>query len=197
MKVVQVNFAFDRRISTPDALLDRYWTLTGWSDALLAAGAEVRAVQRSTRDEVRTRGGAQYVFCSNDRRLSEAAAAFAPDVVHVNGAEFPFRTWRLRRRLPRATALVVQAHSDPSTMGRAPLLRAAARMFRGAVDAFLFTADAHGQYWRAAGFAASPQRMYQVMEASTGFRPMPRATARADSGSSASTHASRCSRESA
>jgi glycosyltransferase involved in cell wall biosynthesis len=183
MRVVQVNYVADPAFRSPDELLDRYFTLTGWSDALCAAGdVALRVVQRFRLDDRRSRRGVEYVFCSSDARLRAAAAAFSPDVVHVNGVGFPVRTWRLRRALPGPTALVVQAHADPSAIGRAPLFRAAARALRGAVDAFLFAADEHGRTWRDAGFAGPSQRIYQVMEASSDFRPLARDVARRDSG---------------
>jgi len=44
LSVVQVNYAFDNGLSDPEALLDRYTTLTGWSEAVLAAGDRLIAV---------------------------------------------------------------------------------------------------------------------------------------------------------
>jgi hypothetical protein len=38
--VLQVNFDFDPSFANPDELLDQYSTLTGWSEALLEAGAD-------------------------------------------------------------------------------------------------------------------------------------------------------------
>src|SRR5437879_2116963 len=47
VSVVQVNYGFDKDLADPDALLDRYTTLTSWSDALADAGAaRVSVVQR-------------------------------------------------------------------------------------------------------------------------------------------------------
>ena len=182
MRIVQVNFAFDPGVASPDALLDRYGTLTGWSDALVAAGAQVRVVQRFSSDDVRSRGGVEYAFCSTYRRLAAAAASFQSDIVHVNGLEFPGHTWRLRRRLPPRAAIVVQAHSDPGAFGRAPLLRAVGRILRGSADACLVAADEHADGWRRIGLFAASQPAYQVMEASTRFHRMPRDAARRESG---------------
>ena len=51
LSVVQVNCAFDNGLTDPDARLARYFTLTGWRDALVRAGAgPVAVVQRSRRD---------------------------------------------------------------------------------------------------------------------------------------------------
>ena len=72
----------------PDQLLDRYHTLTGWSEALRRAGAApVTVVQRFHRDARIVRNGIEYVF----RRagIPAAVAACAPDVAHVNGLTFP------------------------------------------------------------------------------------------------------------
>jgi hypothetical protein len=58
VSVVQVNYAFDKGLTDPDELLDRYFTLTGWSEALRGAGAgSVAVVQRFHRDVRVARNG--------------------------------------------------------------------------------------------------------------------------------------------
>jgi len=179
--VVQVNYAFDKGLTDPDALLDRYATLTGWSEAVAAAGASrSAAVQQFHRSARLIRNGVEYVFVATD--LSRSVASLKPDVAHVNGLAFAARTWLLRRFLPPSTALVVQNHSDTGPLGRAPMLHLLGRATRGAVDAFLFAADEHVARWRSAGFIAPGQRTYQVMESSTHMEPIDRARARAASG---------------
>src|SRR5207237_4268139 len=179
--VVQVNYAFDERLTDPDALLSRYTTLTGWSEALVDAGARrASVVQRFHRAARLRRNGVDYVFVGGDvrRAVVEAAA----DVAHVNGLAFAACTWRLRRALPASTAIVVQNHSDTGPMGRAPVQRLVGAVARGAVDAFLFAAGEHVDRWRRAGFVGPRQPAYQVMEASTRFAPVERGHARSASG---------------
>jgi glycosyltransferase involved in cell wall biosynthesis len=181
VSVVQVNYAYDKALADPDALLDRYFTLTGWSGALVEAGAgRVAVVQRFHRRARVIRNGVDYIF--RQQGMAAAAAACHPDVAHVNGLEFALATWRLRRVLPRSAAVVVQNHADGGSVGRAPWLRLAGRATRRAVDAFLFAAAEHGDAWRRAGFVARNQPAYCVMEASTTLRPMEAAAARAESG---------------
>ena len=181
VSVVQVNYAFDKGLADPDQLLDRYFTLTGWSEALAGAGAgPVAVVQRFHRDARIRRNGVDYVFRA--ARMADAVRALHPDIAHVNGLEFPGQTWRLRRALPAASAVVVQNHADGGAIGRAPALRMLGRLTRGSVDAFLFAADEHAARWRAAGFLAPGQPAYQVMEASTRLRPIDRAAALVASG---------------
>src|SRR5438105_10541829 len=67
MRVVQVNLVYDDRVADPDALLDRYWTLTGWSDAVAGAGAASAAVvQRFGRDARVVRRGGECIFCADN-----------------------------------------------------------------------------------------------------------------------------------
>jgi glycosyltransferase involved in cell wall biosynthesis len=179
--VVQVNYAFDKALADPDELLDRYFTLTGWSDALAAAGAgPVAVVQRFHRNARLTRNGIDYVF--RRRGMPDAVTGLNPDIAHVNGLSFPAHTWRLRRVLDRSCAIVVQSHADGGAIGRAPLFRILGRATRRAVDAFLFAAAEHAEAWRRTGFISSRQATYQMMEASSTLQPVARAAAQEASG---------------
>jgi glycosyltransferase involved in cell wall biosynthesis len=170
LSVVQVNFAWDKSLADPDQLLDRYATLTGWSDALAAAGAApVTVVQRFHRDAQIRRGGVEYLFRRGG--LAAAVAGARPDVAHVNGLEFAARTWLLRRALAPSAAIVVQSHGDGGAVGRAPALRLAARATRRAADAFLFAAAEHADPWRQAGVIAPDQPVHCVMPASSTLHP--------------------------
>ena len=181
VSIVQVNYTCDKGLATPDDLLDRYFTLTGWSEALTRAGAgSVAVVQRFYRAARVTRNGVDYVF--QPGWLSQAVADIGADIAHVNGLVFPAQTWMLRRACPASTAIVVQNHSGGGVIGRAPGLRLIGRATRGAIDAFLFAAEEHAASWRRAGFIAPGQPTYQVMEASTSLQPVNRAAARAQSG---------------
>ena len=181
VSVVQVNYAFDKGLTDADALLNRYVTLTGWSEALLRAGAaRVTTVQRFHGDARISRHGVDYVFCR--AHVPAAVAACRPDLAHVNGLTFPWQTWRLRRALDPACAIVVQSHADGGVIGREPELRLAGRAFRRAADAFLFAADEHAAAWRQAGFIAADQPVYRVMPASSTLALIAREPARRDSG---------------
>jgi glycosyltransferase involved in cell wall biosynthesis len=173
VSVVQVNYAFDKGLIDPEQLLDRYHTLTGWSEALRHAGADrVAAVQQFHRDHRVTRNGIEYVFQRTG--IPAVVATLDPDVVHVNGMIFPRQTSRLRQTLHQHTAIVVQNHQDGGPVGRAPLLRLFGRSARRSADAFLFAAEEHATWWRRAGLIAANQPTYCVMEASTNLRPQPR-----------------------
>ncbi len=192
-----MNYSFDARLTDPDALIEQYSTLTGWSHAVLAAGARrVAVVQRFHRDAAVTRVGVEYVF-RHDRcgpggwtwpaRVHRAVLDLDPDVAHVNGLAFPARTWLLRRALRPSAAVVVQDHANgvPPSHGSEPLGRAkrvVRRRAMRAIDGFMFSSAEQAAPWREAGYIAPNQPVYEVMEASTDFTRLPRAAARRATG---------------
>jgi glycosyltransferase involved in cell wall biosynthesis len=198
MHIAVLNYIYDAEYPTVDALLERYLSLTGWADSLLAAGARrVTVLQRFDRDIDMRRDGVEYLLrggagwrmrsWSDPRRLHRAVAALRPDVVHVNGLIFPVQTWLLRRVLPRESALIVQDHGGPPPVPRdaAGQLRpwrwlrfAIRRAGLRAADGFMFTTAAQAQPWRAAGMICPWQSVYEVIEAGRSVQPLPQAQAR-------------------
>ena len=187
MHVTQINYAYDASLTDPDALLHRYVTLTGWSEALRAAGAKrVSVVQRFGADAVIERNGVEYIFRAARRPFYHAAAILGADILHVNGLVFPRETWILRRTMPR-TAIVVQDHAtgDPPRhlVGRRLSIRRAIwKAGLGAADAFFFTAAAQADPWKAANLIQAHQPVFDVLESSTELKPQSRADARAATG---------------
>jgi glycosyltransferase involved in cell wall biosynthesis len=186
MNVLQVSFDFDRGLVDAEELLARYSTLTGWSEALMNAGAErVTVLQAFHRDLMVARNGVEYVFHrggSIGRMLLRGLRGRGrADLAHVNGLVFPLRTAWLRMQLPAETSIVVQDHASgdppPGVLSRI--------VWRGAmrtVDAFMFTAAEQADPWRNAGIIAPRQRVYEVLEASTTLCPFAQAAAREMSG---------------
>ncbi len=188
MRVVHVNYAFDPGIREPGALLQRYATLTGWSDALAGAGVDVCVVQRFHHDDSMVLNGIEYRFCADGasqphtwfsgRRIARIVAELQPDLVHVNGFEFGLATWALTRRLPAAAACVVQHHGggvpsqDPGAARR--LKRAFDRELLGSVDGFFFSTQEQAEPWRQIGVIGPDQTVHAVMEASTAIEPIER-----------------------
>ena len=189
MHVAQLIYTHDRDLTDPDALLERYSTLTGWSAALVGAGVErVTVMVAFTRDAVVQRGQVTYHFvrpalpwpqASTPGRLHRVLAVLAPDLLHVNGLSFPVETWRLRRVF-RDTPIVLQDHADRPP--RHPARRALRRVGLGAANGFLFAADPQADPWRAAGLIGAGQPVFGVMESSTRLEWIERDRARAMTG---------------
>lgn len=180
MIVLQANFDFDRRLIDADELLARYSTLTGWSEALLEAGAaRVIVLQRFHDEAVLTRNGVEYVFFGGARVAPLGGRRI--DIAHVNGLGFPTRTRLMRAWLPSSVPIVVQDHASGAPPANA-ISRALGRASLRSVDAFMFTADEQAGPWRAAGLIRRSQKVYHVLEASTTLGPLARALAREMSG---------------
>jgi glycosyltransferase involved in cell wall biosynthesis len=192
LRIVQLNLAFDASFHDPEALLDRYHTLTGWSGALTAAGAEVRVVQRFSRDATITRDGVVYDFVNDGERerltawtVSAPAVArippLQPDVVHVNGLMFPGMIGATRAAAGDGRVVIAQDHSGVLPTQRIwplqPLVRSRwTRAFRQ-LDACTFTARELASRWHAAGLPETIP-IIEIPEASTTFVPIDRGTAR-------------------
>lgn len=198
MRILLVNPAYESA-GEPEALLDRYDTLTGWGEALLEAGAsEVVTLQRFSRDLDLRRGGVRYLFrddgggqaprpWTRPRRLLQAAAASKVDLVHANGLVFPTFLAQLRRALPRSLPMVVQHHAGgpPRHWGRDPrnaIHRFVWRQGLAGAAAFLFTAAEQAEPWRRAGLLRPDQPVYGIPEASRRVRCVPRPEAQSRCG---------------
>lgn len=181
MRVALVNYHYDRIYSTPEALLTRYATLTGWAHALRRAGAERVIVAQSYRENTDlTLDAVPYVLRSRRSLLHEAVAAERPDVVHVNGLMFARPAAALQRRLGPATTLVFQHHAEavPRSKPGQWRLRTGLKL----ADGFLFTAAAQAAPWRESGLISADQPIAEVLESGTDVPNMSREEARARSG---------------
>jgi len=189
-----VNYAYAPDLDSPDALLDRYFSLVSWAEGLALAarqyGAQVTVVQAFAADAQRERNGVTYRFVNDGlgphprawqtpRRLHDAVLHAQPDAVHVNGLLFPWQTWTLRQRLPHACAVIVQHHAERPWTG---LRGAVQRLALRSCDGFLFTAFALAHPWQAAGVIHPTQPVFEIMEGTSDFHAQPRATARAATG---------------
>jgi glycosyltransferase involved in cell wall biosynthesis len=177
--VAQVNFDYAPTLTDPDDLLDQYTTLTGWSEALLEAGADrVVVVQRFHRRARITRHGIEYRF--GPVRPAIKSDLDAVEITHVHGLGFASRTRLLRAELRAHIPIVVQDHASGPPGSSAA--RGVRRWGFRPVDAFLFTSARLADPWRAANIIRPHHHVYEVLEASTTLRPMARAAAREASG---------------
>ena len=192
LRIVQANAVFDPLAKTPHALLDMYRTLTEWSDAMRAAGAQVSVVQRFHTASTVERDGVTYEFTKDSQPpwLSTTAvpepfiAAIArqsADVVHVNGLIFPQLVAGIRRAAGHHTAIVVQHHGGEFPIRGSGLVGLWQRMkWRGglsAADAISFTAREQAESWRDAEVLGD-QRIFEIVESGTTLRQVNRDRAR-------------------
>jgi glycosyltransferase involved in cell wall biosynthesis len=195
MRLAIVNYVWDRALRTPEDLLGRYTSLTGWAEALVAAGADpVIVCQRFPVKADMVHRGVTYRFRPDagtpkpGLRFSKAdpthtsAVAARPDVVHVNSVLHPSLVRGLRAALPKKTAMVVQEHGGLDLGGLSLPRRIAIRRGLLAADVLLVSSRGQAGLWRSSGALPPGLETVDVMEASTTLAPMARDTARRLSG---------------
>jgi len=190
MRIVTVNYYYDRHMASPDELLDRYATLVDWANGLKNAGGQVTVVQRFSREKSMELDGVSYLFVADaavrfgsilDRadRVNAAAAKAQPDIAHVHGLMFARQAQRLKRSIPN-TPVMLQDHAD------APPVRPWARMgMRAALQscsALSFSARSLAQPWIDAAMIDKQMPVFELMEGSSRFRLQRRDTARTVTG---------------
>jgi len=183
VRIAFINYVWDRDLATAADALARYFSLTDWSDAVKAAGAEsVVVFQRFRAAATINRNGITYQFFS-DRgdpnpsmwtagaaALHAAVAGYAADLVHVNGVFHPRRVRRLRKLLDGRTALLVQDHGGFEPQAASSVRRAWLRRGFAAADALMMSSPGQVEEWRASGIVPAHVRTFDVMESSTWMR---------------------------
>jgi glycosyltransferase involved in cell wall biosynthesis len=199
-RIAILNEVWPDPAASPDEVLDRAPTLTGWADAIVAAGAEVCVLQRFSTDAEITRGVVHYRLRSDrsgshpDPRfggnpaLQEIAASWHADVVHVNGLDYPRSLRRLRRRLAsssvrrttRHPAVVVQDHGGFDPRELRPWRRLWLRSGLRAAAALLVATPPQIALFESSGLVPENVRLFDVMEGSTTLRVSERRQRRGD-----------------
>jgi glycosyltransferase involved in cell wall biosynthesis len=179
-RIVQLNLAYDRTLTSPEALLQRYHTLTGWAHAVAQAGAMVHVVQRFGSSAELSVDGVVFQFVPEGyggtpepwtvfTAVVAAVRAAAPAVVHINGLMFPGMVTAIRSALPPQTAIVLQDHSGSVPRPALwPLRQWSISRWQeafAAADACSFTAADLAAPWRQIGLG-SDQRLLEIPEAS-------------------------------
>jgi len=183
LRIVIVNDVFHPDDINPAALLDRFTTLTGWAEAVRAQGADVTVCQRFGASADLITNGIVYRFVpdafparpgisfSGSEAMRRAVALIDPNVVHINGLDYPRAIRSLRMALPKKTAIVVQDHGgfDPRRVGviRRWWMRAG---LKAAAALLVATPDQIVEF-RESGLVPSAVAIRDVMEGSTRFVP--------------------------
>jgi glycosyltransferase involved in cell wall biosynthesis len=189
MHLALLNHAYDPEYSTPNALLNRYTSLTGWAEAVAARGWKVSVLQRYREDARLVRRGIDYHFVADPlppiprfwqipTALHQKAARLNADVVHFNGLLFPMQLRHLAQLIPN-TPIIVQHHAERPHKGWRSVVQ---KFGLSRASAFFFVSQEQAQMFRKSGLIRPTQPVFEVMEGSTHFRQQPRDLARRTTG---------------
>jgi glycosyltransferase involved in cell wall biosynthesis len=183
VRVAQVNCVLDPQRCDPEALLTAWHTLPAVAEATAGAGAEVVVVQASHAGAKFTRRGVRYHFIPVGAagslapwRLRHAVQEVAPDIVHLQGLDFPLHARLLSTLMP---PVLVQDHASNAAQRGLGRLR---RWGYAHAAAALFTAEAQAEAFRAARQLPAKASIFVVPESSSGFEPGDPAEARLQTG---------------
>ncbi len=179
MRVTHTSFHQDPDHRQPSALLDAWPTLLGVASAVARAGVETSIVQGSAHDAIIRRDGVQAEFVSTQRsdgsmgtrlvraprRLLDAVKRTKPDVVHVNGLQYPFAIRDLIAAVPGIPVIVQDHASYPPRGWRRHVWRLALRRVAGVA----FTVREQAAAFVAAGALGAATPTFTVLEGSSTF----------------------------
>jgi glycosyltransferase involved in cell wall biosynthesis len=195
LRVTQVSFHCDADRRDAEALLHAWPTLPGVAIATARAGVDVTVVQGAARRQTIVRDGVEFRFVDDARampthlpggiplvrrpgRILAQVAASAPDVVHVQGFQYPLAVRQLMRALPGVPVLVQDHASQPPAGWRRRVWRWAYRELAAAT----FTTREQAAPFLAAGVLRGDLPVFEVVEGSSTFTPGDRDVARRATG---------------
>jgi glycosyltransferase involved in cell wall biosynthesis len=175
MRIVFTNYYYDAQQNDEEDLLEQYYTVVGWAEALQRAGAEVIVISRFSKESELTVNNVRYIFKRDNLgpqimawqipvNFLNAVAALKPDVIHLHHLSLSLQTLYLRWKSGKKTAIVVQHHGGKMVHGWKMKLH---NYIHRVADGFFFTTDEQGAWW----FGKSKQRnkIMPVMEGGTFF----------------------------
>lgn len=172
MRVVQANFVRPPHHADPDRLLNEWPTVLDVAAAVREAGVDVTLLQSFARDIVVQRRGVTCRFIAEPalpgawsglapRRMARAARQDRPEVIHVNGLDFPAHT-----RAMTATRIPVLVQDHGSRAARKNLRR---RWGLSGVVGAAFTDAGQARPLIADGALPARVQLFSVPESSTHF----------------------------
>jgi glycosyltransferase involved in cell wall biosynthesis len=181
MNFISITYTQKPDFDQPLAWLHRVRAYIGILEAL-SQSYSVISIDRINYQGDLFRNGVQHHFpdfgegrFSAALKLNRRAGRMMPDIVLVQGMIFPLQVILLRIQLGRKVKILVQNHAERPGRRHHRLLQTIADLF---IDAYLFTAKEMGADWVRKHIIRRPEKIRQVMEASSVFSPGDSRTAR-------------------
>lgn len=181
MRLVFTSYVSSPEYNQPDAWLKRIEAYTGILESM-SPYHTVFGIERINYEGECQQNGVQYNFINLKKkvtrfpwRLHRLIKMLKPDVVFINGFIFPLQIIQLRKALGSGVKIVVIHRSEKPFNGIKKQLQ---RWASVSVNAFLFTSSEFGEQWVRNGNIKDPGKIYEVLHASSIFRPGDKTIAR-------------------
>jgi len=188
MRVAIVQNSYLSDFKTTRELLEKFFTLQGWAEAVAKQGFDIKVVVRFWKDEVVELNGVEYFFIRDglspnlkwfqvSKKLIRAIRATNPDLIHFHGMNFPFQLFSVRRAF-LDVPLVVQNHAE----GPRKIIRHLQKIALMHVNGIIFAAPGQEMEWIRSKTLSINSPFFFINEGSVDFKKRDRETARGKTG---------------
>ena len=185
MRYVSVNYNYSPDYSTPESWFKRTEGYAGILEELSKENMVFNIKQINYEGNC-VHNGIQYRFVSFKKKvtyfplqLNRYVKNLNPDVVIIQGFHKPLQLIQLSLILDKKTKIIVHNHAEKPLTGKKRYFQKVADKF---VDAYLFASKQMGLDWVKKGNISSDEKIHEVMEVSSLFYPIKKATARLRTG---------------
>lgn len=181
MTIIFTSYTGVPQYSDPEEWLRRIEGYTGILEKL-AEQHTVISIERINYEGELLRNGVRYVFIRQKKqkllfphKIHRMMKAFHPDVVFINGFNYPFQLIQLRFHLGSKIRVYILHRAERPFQGwKQYLQKLAAR----SIDGWLFSSAALGTEWIQKGIIPNPEKIYEVIQASSHFTVSDKSKAR-------------------
>ena len=181
MIYVSVSYNYSPTFDTPESWFKRTEGSAGILECLSKEHTVIN-VKQINYEGNHIHNGVQYRFMNFGKkktyfpwRLNVFIKSLKPDVILVQGLHHPLQLIQLRWLLNKKTKIIVQHHAEKPFTGIKKYIQRVADSY---VNGYLFASHAIGMDWVKKGNLASFQKIHEVMEVSTRFRPIKKPAAK-------------------
>jgi glycosyltransferase involved in cell wall biosynthesis len=181
MKFVFASYVYIEEFKDPELWLKRINAYTGIQRAL-SINHEVISIEQIDYEGTHMANGVDYRFIKLSAcerlfplKLHRYIHSLSPDVIIIQGLHFPLQVMQLGILNRKKTKIIAQHHAERPFRGFKKYFQLMADRF---IDAYLFASKPLGLNWVNKGNLASPGKIHEVMEVSSFFHPIDKATAR-------------------
>jgi glycosyltransferase involved in cell wall biosynthesis len=181
MVIISTSYSKTVSFSDPEQWLNRIDFYTGILEEL-SHKHDVYSIERINYTGEVKKNGVHYFFIllknKTERfpwRMHRLIKKINPDAVLVNGFIFPFQIIQLRIRLGRKAKIIVLHRAEKPFRGVNRFMQKIAGKF---IHAYLFTSKEMGNEWIEKNIISNKNKIQEVIQASSHFKPIDKNTAR-------------------
>jgi glycosyltransferase involved in cell wall biosynthesis len=180
MRIVFLSYNYSPDIRSPQEWIERIKFYRGWLECLAEEHTVIRVDQINYTGSY-THNGVQYHFVDDGqrknyfpRKLNSFVESLKPDFVLISSFLYPLQIVQLSSCLGEKAKIIVQNHAERPFSGIKKYMQ---RFAAGKVSAFLFASYQIGIEWVKKGNIDREDKIQELMEVSSVFRPIDKSAA--------------------